>query len=119
VLRAGTAFGRWSIARVHEVDVGALRVDVLTREGGQFPLEILARDPSGSRPPAAAGELAIHVPNGGDGWAPTEEEHGLAAMALASLLDARGQATGIDGLLTHGERLAEKAGRDTKRCGFG
>jgi hypothetical protein len=104
-LRAGTRFGRWEIATVHPVVRGALRVDVHGRDGHAFALEILARDPSPARPPAEVGELAIYVTNGGDGWLPTVEEQGLAAMGLARLLETRGQTGAIDGLLTHGERV--------------
>jgi hypothetical protein len=106
VLRAGTRFGRWTIAAVHPVDRGALRVDVRERSGAEFALEILARDPAAaSRPPAEAGALAIYVCNGGDGWLPTVEEQGLAAMTLAALLDKHASTGPIEGLLTHGERV--------------
>jgi hypothetical protein len=106
VLRAGTGFGRWTIAAVHPVERGALRVDVRGRSGEQFALEILARDPSpSSHPPAEVGALAIYVCNGGDGWLPTTEEQGLAAMTLAALLEKHGKAGPIEGLLTHGERV--------------
>jgi hypothetical protein len=116
VLRPGVRFGRWSVAAVHPVDRGALRVDVRQhtgRDGGnphtpgeEFALEILARDPSApSRPPAEVGALAIYVCNGGDGWLPTVEEQGLAAMTLAALLEKHGSTGPIEGLLTHGERV--------------
>ncbi len=104
-LRAGAQFGRWTVVTVHPVERGALRVDVRGHDGHVFPLEILARDPAGSRPPATIGELSIHVCNGGDGWVPTLEEQGRAAMTLAKLLEMHGQAGAIDGLLTHGARI--------------
>ncbi len=106
VLQAGARFGRWTIARVAPVERGALRVDVREADGHEFALEILARDPAPpSRPPAEVGELAVYVCNGGDGWLPTVEEQGLAAMTLAALLEKHGQTGPLEGLLTHAERV--------------
>jgi hypothetical protein len=116
-LRAGTRFGRWTIAAVQPVKQGVLRVDVRESDGQTFALEILARDPSSaSRPPAEVGALAIYVCNGGDGWLPTVEEQGLAAMTLAALLEKHGQTGPIEGLLTHGERVV--AHGDILRAAF-
>jgi hypothetical protein len=107
LLREGAVFGRWSIARVHSIARGALRVDVRERDGKVFALEILARDtsPIVAQPPALTKELAIYVCNGGDGSLPTVEEQGLAAMTLAHVLETRGQGGHIEGLLTHADRL--------------
>jgi hypothetical protein len=106
VLRPGARFGRWAVETVHPVVRGALQVDVRDREGQSFSLEIMARDAaSPARPPAEAGELAIHVCNGGNGWSPTAEEQGLAAMGLAQLLELHGQTGPVAGLLKHGERV--------------
>jgi hypothetical protein len=105
-LRVGARFGRWTIVEVHPVERGALQVDVEEADGHRFSLEILARDPSAvSRPPAQVGELAVYVCNGGDGWLPTVEEQGLAAMTLGLLLEKHEQTGAIDGLLTHGQRV--------------
>jgi hypothetical protein len=109
-LRVGAAFGRWTIAAVHPIERGVLRVDVHDRQGHEFALELMARDPSaGSRPPAEVGALAIYVCNGGDGWLPTVEEQGLAAMTLARLLEKHDQTGPIAGLLTHGQRVVAHA----------
>jgi len=105
-LEPGAAFGRWTIAAVRPVAHGVLHLDVNDRQGHEFALEILARDLSpASRPPAEVGGLAIYVCNGGDGWLPTAEEQGLAAMTLARLLDKHGQTGPIAGLLTHAQRV--------------
>ena len=105
-LHAGARFGRWTVASVHPIERGALRVDVRDAGGNAFALEILARDPAPlSRPPAEVGQLAVYVCNGGDGWLPTVEEQGLAAMTLAALLEKHGQTGAIAGLLTHQDRL--------------
>ena len=46
-------------------------------------------------------------PNGGDGWLPTKEEQGLAAMTLAQVLESNGKGARVAGLLTHSERVSE------------
>jgi hypothetical protein len=108
-LRPGAPFGRWTVVEVHPVAQGALRVDVRPSnepEGHVFALEILARDPApASLPPATVGSLAVFVPNGGNGWLPTVEEQGLAAMTLAALLEKHGQTGPIEGLMTFAERV--------------
>jgi hypothetical protein len=108
-LRAGARFGRWTIVRVDPMVRGSVRVDVRGDDGHVFALEIMARDASASRPPAEVGALAIYVSNGGDGWAATHEEQGLAAMALAKLLERQGQTGPIEGLLSHCERVVAHA----------
>ncbi len=106
-IRVGSRFGRWKVVAIHEVQDGALRVEVAGEDEHVFVVEILARDPSpmAPQPPAATEDLALYVRNGGDGWAPTVEEQGLAAMALAQLLASQGRGAAIAGLLTHGERV--------------
>lgn len=113
LLRAGERFGRWTVRSVSAVKAGAVRVGVAGADDREFVLEILARDasPLAPRPPASTDALAIFVRNGGDGWAPTIEDQGLAAMTLASALTARAQGGPIAGLLTHSERVVRH--RDT------
>jgi hypothetical protein len=112
-LRVGERFGRWTVRSVSGVRDGALSVGVAGADGHAFVLEILARDasPLAPRPPASTDALAIFVRNGGDGWSPTIEDQGLAAMTLASALTARGLGGPVAGLLTHAERVARH--RDT------
>jgi hypothetical protein len=109
VLQAGTRFGRWAIVKAHAVVRGALQVDVRDRDGNEFALELMARDPAAARPPAEVGALAVYLCNGGDGWSTTVEEQGLAAMGLARLLEVHGQTGPIDGLLAHGDRVVAHA----------
>ena len=106
-IAVGARFGRWKVVAIHEVEEGALRVDVSGEDGHVFVIEILARDPSplAPQPPAATEGLALYVRNGGDGWSPTVEEQGLAAMALAQVLASQGKGAAVSGLLTHGERV--------------
>jgi|HubBroStandDraft_5_1064220.scaffolds.fasta_scaffold260063_1 hypothetical protein len=106
-IAVGSRFGRWRVVAIHDVEEGALRVEVAGNDDHVFMIEILARDPSpmAPQPPAATEGLALYVRNGGDGWLPTVEEQGLAAMALAHFLASQGKGAAIPGLLTHGERV--------------
>lgn len=108
-LREGARLGRWTIARVAPLQRGAVTLTLAGDDGRAFRLEILARDPSplAPRPPALTERFAVHVCNGGDGWLPTEEEQGLAAMALAPVLAANERAIDAAGFLTHAERIAQ------------
>lgn len=107
-LTVGSRFARWTVAAIHPVEDGAMSLTIRAQDGHEFSLEVLARDasPLAARPPAAVGELAIHVCNAGDGWLPTAEEQGLAAMTLAQVIDAKGKGEAVAGLLTHAERIA-------------
>lgn len=107
-LRPGAPLGRWIVRRVAPMDLGAVTVTLAGADGHEFHVEILARDPSplAPRPPAATARFAVHVRNGGDGWLPTCEEQGLAAMTLAQVLAANEHAIDAADFLTHAERLA-------------
>jgi hypothetical protein len=107
-LTVGARFARWTVAAIHPVEDGAMSVVVRAQDGHEFSLDIVARDasPLAARPPAAVGALAIHVCNSGDGWLPTAEEQGLAAMTLAQVIEANGKGEATSGLLTQAERLA-------------
>lgn len=107
LLQVGTRFGRWTVTAVHPIVDGALRIGCKGADEREFALEVLARDPSplAPSPPATTDGLAIYVSNGGDGWLPTEEEQGLAAMTLAHLLTTHGKGGAIDALLTQADRV--------------
>jgi hypothetical protein len=106
-LQAGFKFGRWTIDAVHPVRDGVLRVDVHGADEKRFTLEVMARDasPLALQPPARTDGLAIYVRNGGDGWLPTAEEQGLAAMTLADVLTLHQKGGAVAGLLTHADRV--------------
>jgi hypothetical protein len=106
-VQTGARFGRWTVSAVHPIEDGALHVDVRDAEQHEFVLEVLARDPSplAPRAPAVTEGLSIYVRNGGDGWHPTAEEQGLAAMTLADMLTAKGRGGAIAGLLSHTDRV--------------
>ena len=111
-LKVGSRFARWTVAAIHPIEHGALTVAVRADDGHEFSLEVLARDssPLAPRPPANVGDLSIYVCNSGDGWLPTAEEQGLAAMTLAQILEASGKGGPVDGLLTHADRTARFGG---------
>jgi hypothetical protein len=106
-LQAGQRFGRWTIAAVHPIQDGALDVTVKGADEREFVLQVLARDasPLALQPPAVTDALAIFVHNAGDGWHPTDEEQGLAAMTLAHQLQTSGKGGPIAGLVTHAEHI--------------
>jgi hypothetical protein len=97
---------RWTVLGASAIAGGAIEVRMVGADGAPFTLQVLARDASGltARPVAETDELAIYVANNGNGWSATNEEHGLAALTLASYLAAQ-NADGR-GLLSLSERLA-------------
>jgi hypothetical protein len=106
-LHVGDRLARWTVEAA-SMDHGALVVAMLGDDGTRFRLEVLARDPSpvAAKPPGTTERLAIFVRNGGDGATPTNEEAGIAAMALADLMRGNEAMVALDGLPTHAERLA-------------
>ena len=106
-LAAGSRLARWTIVQIDPVVNGAVTIKVRSDEGNTFDLDLLARDrsPLAQRPPAETARHAIFVVNGGHGWAPTQEEQGLAAMALAQVVAKNERAAIVEGLLTHAERI--------------
>ena len=110
-LEAGSRFAKWTVAQVDPLVDGAISVKIRSDEQHTFDLEIMARDTSAlaQKPPAQTGKFAIFVVNGGDGWSPTREEQGLAAMTLAKIVEKNESAVELPGLLTHAERIRHHA----------
>jgi len=106
-LGPGSRLARWNVLAVHPLERGAVTVDVSGDDGHTFHLEILARDrsPITSRPPGCTERFAVHVCNEGDGWLPTVEEQGLAAMTLATVIASNESEVPAEGFLTHAERI--------------
>jgi len=106
-LAAGSRLARWTIVQIDPVVHGCVSVKVRTDDGHTFDLELLARDHNAlaQRPPAETERHAIFVVNGGNGWAPTQEEQGLAAMTLAQIVAKNEREVRLSGLLTHAERI--------------
>jgi hypothetical protein len=100
----GARFGSGTVLGTSCTEDGALAIRMQGSDGRRFQLELLRHDP---RTPgvAHAGAIAVFVKNGGRGDTATDEEHGLAAMALACHLTQRPLAsTGLPVLPTLAER---------------
>ncbi|MBK9261090.1 MAG: hypothetical protein IPM54_14945 [Polyangiaceae bacterium] len=110
-LAPGARFANWTVAQIDPLVGGAVSVKIRSDEQHTFDLEIMARDTSAlaQKPPAETAKFAVFVVNGGDGWAPTREEQGLAAMTLAKILAKNERDVDLPGLLTHAERLRRHA----------
>lgn len=100
----GSRLDRWSVVAVYDVVLGAIPVVLATADGTRFQVDVVRRDPA---VPGLADtrHLSVLLSNHGDGAAPTVEEQGLGAMALAAALAAREEsAPAVAGLLTRDER---------------
>ena len=110
-VHAGAKFGTCTVIGVARMEDGAIGVSLSGTDGRRFELEILGHD---ARTPgvARAGSLSVYVNNRGRGDTRTEEEHGLAAMALAAHL-ARRETAGesLPALPTLAERSRRRAHR--------
>jgi hypothetical protein len=84
----GLALGPCRLVAVLPVELGALPFELQDPSGHHFVVEVHRRDAGvqGLRP---AGSYDVFLRNGGSGATPTDETHGLGAMALASLIAAR------------------------------
>jgi hypothetical protein len=94
-LRKGDRIDRWTVSRLEErcnAVAVMLRMDV----GMELQVDVLARDPSGRSPQpiAETASYALYLSNRGDGATPTDNEQGLAAMALARAIDAAASLSG-------------------------
>jgi hypothetical protein len=107
-LARGSRFARWTVARISPLERGSVTVTVHGDDGHEFRLEVLARDrsPLARNAPGTTERFAVYVANGGDGWVPTVEEQGLAAMTLATIIGRNEHAASLEGFLTHAERIA-------------
>lgn len=108
-LAAGSRLASWRVERVSDLRHGAITVALTDLSGETFYLDICQRDdaPGAAVPPGRSDRCDVFVANLGDGAAPTVEDHGLAAMAVAEVLRANEHQVRIDGLLTLRQRLAQ------------
>jgi len=107
-LKEGEKLARFTIVQIDPIVNGCVSVKVRADDGHTFDIEVLARDVSSmtQRPPAETERHAFFVVNGGDGWAPTHEEQGLAAMTLAEVVRRNERDVRLSGFLTFAERLS-------------
>jgi hypothetical protein len=87
-LAAGARLGKYKVAAIYPVRMGAIAV-VLEHRGATFQLDVLKRDDKGPSPVGQTPSLAVFVSNQGDGKRPTDEIQGLGALALAAALAER------------------------------
>jgi hypothetical protein len=90
---ASVRFGTCEVVGVEGRPDGAVAVRLVDGSGKPFELELLAFDPAAPGV-ARAGSAAVYMHNHGAGVASTHEEHGVAALALASHV-ARREAEGV------------------------
>lgn len=122
-LGPGDRIGGFAISEIRPLTEGAVTVAVASAEGRGFHLEVMARDasPLAPRAPGETDRFAIYVRNGGDGSAPTDEEQGLLAMALAAVVKRNEANVSAEGFLTHEQRFSRhrrslfKKGPKTRR----
>jgi hypothetical protein len=84
----GLQLGPCRLVKVLPVELGALPFELEDPSGNRFVVEVHRRDTS-VQGIQAAGAHDVFLRNGGSGSTPTDETHGLGAMALASLIAAR------------------------------
>lgn len=110
-LAAGSRVLSWEVVAIEPLTMGAMRVQLRGESGVAFAVEVLARDasPFAAKPPAETERFGLYVSNGGDGRAPTAEEQGLAAMALAQIVARNEPRASAEGFLTQGQRIEAHA----------
>jgi hypothetical protein len=84
----GLQLGPCRLVRVLPVEQGALPFELEDPAGCRFIVEVHEHD-EGVRGLRRAGSHDVFLRNGGTGATPTNETHGLGAMALASVLAER------------------------------
>ena len=87
-LTPGTKFAACTLVAVQPMDNGAIPVVMAGTNGARFNIDVMRFD-ADIHGVARAGSMAVYLSNLGDGSTATDEEHGLAAMALASELARR------------------------------
>jgi hypothetical protein len=115
-LARGSVVDRWTVVHVAPLECGGRVLTLAPTEAPNelFEIEVLARDPApgAATPPGSSNLFAVFVRIGasggrGGGRAPTVEDHGLAARAIASYLVSAEHAGDValpSGLMTHAER---------------
>lgn len=93
------------VITIYPVTFGALPVVLESRDGNRFQVDVLARDTEGPQGVGNTEHYSVYVSNRGDGGTSTDETQGLAAMALARVLEAEGAS--LPTLLTMRGRQAE------------
>ncbi len=104
-VRAGSLLSRCRVIEILPVRFGAIAVVMETPKGARFQLDVLRDDGAQQGHVAGAPGLAVFVSNGGDGATRTDEEQGLAAIALGQVLARRlREGARVPAMLTLAER---------------
>lgn len=84
---AGSRVRQCRLVRITPPDRGAVTVKLDKPNGDGFSVRICRRDcaPSAPAPIARSALYDFFLPNGGKGQKPTDEQEGLAAMAIAAM----------------------------------
>lgn len=110
----GSRLGRWVVVSIEPLRDGGITVGMRREDSVDdlFHVEVLARDtsPLALRPPSETRHFAVFVCNEGDGWLPTVEEHGLAAMTLGAFIERKERDGDAAGFATHAQRLTRFSG---------
>jgi len=107
-LKAGSKVYDWTIVAIHGVHLGAVPVIMEDKTGDRFQVDVCLKDNASGAPHAVAStsRLSFFLANSGDGSTPSDEVHGLGAIALATLLSRRESGGTPEGLLTLRQRMA-------------
>lgn len=113
-LTVGSKVAGCTLVKIGALAQGAIGLVLTDRSGQQFGVEICARDEGSPRSPAETAKFQLYVVNEGDGSLPTVEEHGIAAMTIASVIRKNEAAVETSSFLTLEERLARHGSEITR-----
>jgi hypothetical protein len=117
-LALGSSIGSWRIVGLGQLHAGAVSVQLSGVDEEKFHIDICARDdvPGAPVPPARTDLCDLFVANEGAGSDPTNEDQGLAAMALAEVIRSHEHRIDLRGLLTLRARLQLHGDSVLRRC---
>jgi hypothetical protein len=95
-LRPGARLYGWTVVSIHDVHMGAIPVILQDADGRRFQVDILRKHGEGPRAVADTEKFSVFLANSGNGLTPSNESHGLGAIALATVL-TRGEKRGVPG----------------------
>lgn len=105
-LTVGMKLGGCTLNKIADVTHGALGILLSDSQGHAFSVEVCARDEASPPSPAETEKFQLYLVNEGDGSIPTVEEHGIAAMAIASAIRRNEREVDASAFLTLRQRLA-------------
>ena len=117
-LQPGASLGSCTLLRFGTLHAGAVSVEISTPDAAPFFIDICARDdgPGAPAPPARTSRCDLFLANEGSGTDPTHETQGLAAMALAEIIQTNEHRADLRGLLTLRQRLDRHRSEVVRSC---